>query len=224
MQKIDEIREEIAKIEEDITKFKELTESLPTLDEKIIISINEDYLSLTRSLEILLNHEGLSEEEANEVDQTCLELLYNIESLYDINSIRIQNYVIETTEKNLKSCDEFNKRAESIESTYKQNQGVQLATFSIVLSILAFVLTNAKVLAIDQISFKSVLLVNLSFILATDCFFSLIYLFIGPVFYDKKGKLRFFAFIIVPFLLIIAIVLIAIYMDKLPVSTVGNKL
>ena len=118
--------------------------------------------------------------------------------VYDTSSIPINSVLVENTIE--------------LQESYKKTQGLQLAVFSIVLTILAFVLTNAKILAAEAINFKNVLLVNLSFILSSDFLFSLIYLFIGPVFYSKRGALRIFTFVIFPIILVSAIVCVAIFM------------
>ena len=118
--------------------------------------------------------------------------------IYDTSSIPINQVLV-------------NKTLE-LQDSYRRHQGLQLAVFSIVLTILAFVLTNAKILAATDIDFKNVLLVNLSFLLSADVLFSFIYLFLGPIFYSKKGKLRIFTFIILPIMLISAIALVAIFM------------
>ena len=75
-----------------------------------------------------------------------------------------------------------------IERDMKASQGLQLTVFSLVLTILAFVLNNSKILAVDDINLKNVLLVNVSFILATVVFFGLIYRFIFPMYFIKSDR------------------------------------
>lgn len=123
----------------------------------------------------------------------------------------------------------------SLENNFRSAQFLQLATFSIVLTILTFILSNAKILAADSIDFRNVLLVNLSNLLAVDFLFGLVYLFIGS--WSKKSKakqknvntmkcpqtdgkevrcqndkLKWIIFLVVPIFLVIAIVLISLFM------------
>lgn len=107
------------------------------------------------------------------------------------------------------------KTVSALEKDFKNAQFLQLATFSIVMSIIAFILTNAKILAAEAIDFRNVLLVNLSYILAVDFLFALVYLFIGhsdDASHSERKKLKFFLFLIFPIVLIVAIVLISLFM------------
>lgn len=164
-----------------------------------VLKFNEEYLSITKQLDkvatkLLSFDKTRTSQLWDKFDSINDDLNY----IYDTSSIPINSVLV-------------NKTLE-LQDEYKKHQGLQLATFSIVLTILAFVLTNARILTIEQIDFKNILLVNLSFILSTNILFSFIYLFLGPIFYSKKGKLRIFCFIILPIILILAIVFISICM------------
>lgn len=80
--------------------------------------------------------------------------------------------------------DASNKAKETADKADKA-QGLQLTVFSAVLTILAFILNNAKILA-DGISLKGILLVNISFLLAVLVMFGIAYMFLYRVFHVEK--------------------------------------
>ena len=175
-----------------------IDKSEATIDGEIddILNFNESYISITKQLdEIFKDLLAFDKTRENPLWDELDSINDDLNYIYDTSAIPINSVLA--------------KKTLELQDVYKKSQGVQLAVFSIVLTILAFVLTNAKILAVDSIDFKNVLLVNLSFILSADVFFSFIYLFIGPIFYSKKSGLRIFTMIILPFLLITAIVLVA---------------
>lgn len=189
---------EISKLEDRVLKLMDTSEHIFGGDVDIILAFNSEYTAIIKELEKIVE-EIRKYDKLGHVDlwDKTDSLYDDLNYIYDEASIQINNVIATKTQE--------------LEESTRKNQGIQLAVFSIVLSILAFVLTNAKILAVDDISFKNVLLVNLSFILSSDVLFSLIYLFMGPSFYSKKGNLRIFTFIILPILLIAAIVLVAIF-------------
>lgn len=164
-----------------------------------VLKFNQEYVAVSKTMTEIAN-------ELIKFDKNRTHSLWDkfdsinddLNYIYDTSSIPINHVLV-------------NKTLE-LQDSYRRLQGLQLAVFSIVLTILAFVLTNAKILAASEIDFKNVLLVNLSFLLSADILFSCIYLFLGPIFYSKKGKLRTFTFIILPIILIVAIILVAIFM------------
>lgn len=164
-----------------------------------ILKFNEEYLAITKQLDkVAKDLLAFDKDRTNALWDKFDSINDDLNYIYDTSSIPINSVIV--------------KKTLELQDEYKKHQGLQLAVFSIVLTILAFVLTNAKILAAEQINFKNVLLVNLSFILSADVFFSFIYLFLGPIFYSKKGGLRTFSFIVLPILLVVSIVLIALYM------------
>lgn len=194
-----ELKAEIDNIENKVLKLMETSERTSSGDIQDILDFNAEYLSIIKELEKTTG-KMLKYDKARTCDlwDKTDSLYDDINYIYDASSIPINNIIASKTLE--------------LEDSYRKSQGLQLAVFSIVLSILAFVLTNAKILGAEGINFKNVLLVNLSFILCTDVLFSLIYLFIGPVFYSKKGKLRIFTFVILPIILVVALVLISVFM------------
>ena len=191
------IKADLDKLDEKVLSLMELSEKTCDGNVEDILTFNNEYVAITKELEKiterLLKYDKTSTTDLwDKTDSLNNDLNY----IFDSAAIPINNIIATKTQE--------------LEELTRKNQGVQLAVFFIVLSILAFVLTNAKILAVNEISFKNVLLTNLSFILSADVLFSLIYLFMGPVFYSKKGHLRIFTFIILPILLIAAIVLISI--------------
>jgi len=198
-QEYEKINAEIQNLENDALELMELSERIPSGDVCEILDFNQSYTSLVKRIERTIDKVRKFDKLGNsDLWEKTGSLYDDINYIYDEASIQINSLIAQKTQE--------------IEERIRNNQGVQLAVFSIVLSILAFVLTNARILTIDDISFKSVLLVNLSFMLSANILFSLIYLFMGPIFYSKKGRLRIFTFVILPILLIAAIVLVALFM------------
>lgn len=194
-----ELKAEIDDIENKVLKLMETSERTSSGDIQDILDFNAEYLAIIKELEKTTG-KMLKYDKARTCDlwDKTDSLYDDINYIYDASSIPINNIIASKTLE--------------LEDSYRKSQGLQLAVFSIVLSILAFVLTNAKILGAEGINFKNVLLVNLSFILCTDVLFLLIYLFIGPIFYSKKGKLRIFTFVILPIILVVALVLISVFM------------
>ena len=81
----------------------------------------------------------------------------------------------------------LNTKVEKLNNKLETSLGTQFGIFSALLSILAFVLTNAKILTIESISFKNVLLVNLSYILVCSVLFYFVLWFIKP-YKHSKGR------------------------------------
>jgi len=194
------IEKDIADLDADVLKLMEISEKICDGDVEDILKFNSEYMTIVEKHEkttakLLTFDKERTTELWDKTDSIYDDLNY----IFDITSIPINNIIA--------------KKTMEMEESYKKSQGIQLAVFSIVLTILAFVLTNAKILSVDGISVKNVLLVNLSFILSADVFFSFIYLFLGPVFYSKKGRLRFFTFIFLPIILIAGIVLVSLFMN-----------
>ncbi len=193
------IEQRLNKIQESVISLIETSKK--TVDGELddVLKFNEKYLEITKQLDSVAKDLLSFDKKRNDplwdkFDSINDDLNY----IYDTSSIPINTVIV--------------KKALELQDIYKKQQGLQLAVFSIVLTILAFVLTNAKILAADQIDFKNVLLVNLSFILSADVLFSFIFLFVGPIFYSKKGGLRIFTFIVLPILLIASIVSVALFM------------
>lgn len=192
-------------IEKELNAIQDLVINLIDTSEKTvdgelddILNFNEEYLSITKRLDkVAKDLLSFDKTRTNTLWDKFDSLNDDLNYIYDTSSIPINSVIV--------------KKTLELQDEYKKHQGLQLAVFSIVLTILSFVLTNARILAAEQIDFKNVLLVNLSFILSADVLFSFIYLFLGPIFYSKKGGLRTVTFIIVPILLVISIVLIALY-------------
>ncbi len=193
------INNRLDKVQDLVIKLIDTSEKTVNGELDDILKFNEDYLYIIKQLNNISN-------DLFSYDKTRTDALWDkFDSINDD-----LNYIYDTTSTPINSV--IVKKTLELQDENKKHQGIQLAIFSMVLSILAFVLTNAKILAIEQINFKNVLLVNLSFILSIDILFSFIYLFLGPIFYSKKGKLRLFTFIILPILLIISIVCISLLM------------
>lgn len=93
----------------------------------------------------------------------------------------------------------------------QKSKGMDLAVFSIIISIITFLVTNSKLLG-GEIQLKTVLLVNMSFLLAVFVLFILIYYFLYMIDGAKEPKFKKALLIIVPVTLVIGIILIAVLM------------
>lgn len=198
--------------------FEKITASLDTIDNEILELVDgKEFTSLIEVKEFRKKYKDLvkrisdiSEEvnkkqnqltpsQRSDLDDRCTSSTYDLDWVYDERSIYVTEFLLTKTEEN--------------EQALRNTQGMQLTVFSIVLTILAFVLTNAKILAATEINFKNVLLVNISYLLSADIFFSFIYIFIGPIFH-RKSKWMFISFmILMPIFLIVALVLVALFLQ-----------
>lgn len=182
-------------------------EDFDTIDS--IQSFRAEYKQIVAEIneisEAIKKDRRLPPETKKTLEDKCQSRAYDIDWVYE-------QATISTNELVLYKTDDLEKKLGRIENNIRNAQGMQLAVFSIVLTILAFVLTNAKILAASEIDFKNVLLVNVSYLLSADIFFSLIYLFMGPVFHQKSTALRYLILVVAPIFLTIALVLIAIFM------------
>lgn len=196
--KEEKIKANIKVAEDGILQLMELSEEIINGDPDDVLKFNHGYTDVIKELNKII--EALRKSDKNQ-ESTLWE---KVDSLYDD-----VNYIYDETSVQINSV--IAAKTQELTEYVQKSQGVQLAVFSIVLSILAFVLTNGKILAAEGINFKNILLVNLSFILSTDILFSLIYLFMGPIFYSKRGRLRIFTFIVLPIILVTAIVLVSFF-------------
>lgn len=199
-------RNEKTKIEEELNSFEnellnliDLSKIIIKGETKDILAFNNKYFELTKKIENIVSDTLKKDKKRDDPIWDRIDYAnYDLENIYNSVSKIINDVLV--------------KKAIEIEDQNKKKQALDLAVYSIVLSILAFILTNAGVLSVEGIAFKNVLLVNISFLLTTDVLFSLIYVFLGPAFYSKKGGLRIFVFIIAPIILITALVLISLFM------------
>lgn len=193
------IEKELEQINDLVIKLIDTSEKTVNGELDDILKFNEEYLLINKKLtKVSSDLWSFDKTRTNSLWDKFDSLNADFNYIYDTSSVPINSVLV--------------KKTLELQDEHKKHQGLQLAVFSIVLSILAFVLTNSKILAAEHINFKNVLLVNLSFILSVDILFSFIYLFLGPIFYSKKCRLRVFLFIILPILIIAAIVLISLYM------------
>lgn len=204
--------------------YEKITAKLDAIDNEILKLVDgKEFASLTEVKEFRKSYKDLVKrisdinDEVNKQNQLtpsqksdlnnrCESSAYDLDWVYDERSIYVTEFLLTKTEENEQALKEN-------EQTIRNTQGMQLTVFSIVLTILAFVLTNAKILAAADINFRNVLLVNISYLLSADIFFSFIYIFIGPVFH-RKSKWMFISFmILMPILLIAALVLVALFLQ-----------
>ena len=177
-------------------------EEFTTLEE--VQSFRRKYKELVKRIndisKILNNKESaITQSDRKKLQERCTSSTFDLDWVYDERNIYVTELLLSKTQV--------------IEDSLRNTQGMQLTVFSIVLTILAFVLTNAKILAATDIDFKNVLLVNISYLLSADVFFSFIYLFIGPALFRSSKRILIIFLILVPILLSAALVLVALYMQ-----------
>lgn len=189
----------LKKLDSLILEFLEVSEKIKGGDLDDVVRFNEKYSIIDKKLneasKMLIDYDKSRTDALwDELDQKFDDFNY----IYDASSVGINNIIVNSSKE--------------IQESNKKSKGIDLAVYSIILSILAFVLTNAKILAASQIDFKNVLLVNLSFILSAVVLFTFIYVFLGVHSYGRNRKLKLFTLLVSPIVLVAAIVLVAIFM------------
>lgn len=123
-----------------------------------------------------------------------------------------ENGVIYANVKESKEATESKKEIEiakkeirRIGEKVENAQPIQLAVFSVVLAVLSFILTNAKHLTAES-SFKTILLINLSYLFMCVVLFSFVYLFLSLPRKEPKSKIS----AIIIMIILAAIVLVGI--------------
>lgn len=77
-----------------------------------------------------------------------------------------------------------------------------------VIGVITFILKNAEILTVKDISIKNILLVDFSFLLAISSLFSFIYVFLGFDDNGKSTKFRKIVLIGIPVLFLVAIIVV----------------
>ncbi len=92
----------------------------------------------------------------------------------------------------------LSKMSEQIKKTntkLENSLGTQFGIFSALLSLLAFILNNTKLFAIEGLTFNHIIVINLCYLLACVVFFCLVFSFIKP-YYHTSGRIWSFVFLI----------------------------
>lgn len=105
-----------------------------------------------------------------------------------------------------RQISELNTEVDKLNKKLENSLGTQFGIYSALLSILAFVLNNAKLFSYEEIDFKNILLINLSYILVCAVLFYFVLWFIKPY---KHSKGRVWSLVIIIAVLIGAICFIA---------------
>lgn len=163
----------------------------------ILQELTAKYKNAIQTADSIYALEGITEEQIERTD----EKLDVVEVLYD----KILFYALGVA---FDKIEQDEKKQKAIEKKMESQQGLQFTIFSIVIAMISFILNNTKVLSIDGVGLKTVLLVNISFILAVSVLFALIYTFMGYNFEHKKWRNIFLLFF--PCLMIVALVLVGI--------------
>lgn len=90
-----------------------------------------------------------------------------------------------------KMSDQIKKTNTKLENTL----GTQFGIFSALLSLLAFILNNTKLFAIEGLTFNHIIMINLCYLLACVVIFCLVFSFIKP-YYHSAGRVWSFIFLI----------------------------
>ncbi len=152
-------------------KSKQLTaliDDKDKIDTKKFYALYEEIIDLLSDFwDKYLDDCGLTDEQEDELFDWYDNINNDINMAFDYSSSYINLQVL--------------NKIEDMENRADNNQALQLTVFSIVLTILSFVLTNAKILAADNIDFKNVLLINLTYLLVCSVLFTFILFFINGV-------------------------------------------
>ena len=167
------------------------TKSLDDL-EKFIQEYDNKYKQAMGSIsqiEGFLNDENILGGKKERFLSICSTYRCNIDRLYkDNRKILSLSHQLKKTNKKLEN-----------------SLGLQFGIFSAVLSVLSFVLNNAKLLSYEEIDFRNVLLINLSHILACAVMFYFAMWFIKP-YKHSKGRVWTLTLIIIAICLLICLV------------------
>ena len=124
-------------------------------------------------------------------------LIYSITYIYQQVEYHLHNHQIASLKNDV---DKLNRKLEN-------SLGTQFGIFSALLTILAFVLNNAKLLTYSEINFKQILLVNLSYILVCAVLFYFVLWFVKPY---KHSKGRVWSLVVIIVVLAASICLLAL--------------
>ena len=92
----------------------------------------------------------------------------------------------------------LSKMSEQIKKTntkLENTLGTQFGIFSALLSLLAFILNNTKLFAIEGLTFNHVIIINLCYLLACTVIFYFVFCFIKP-YYHSSGRVWSLVFVI----------------------------
>lgn len=92
----------------------------------------------------------------------------------------------------------LSKMSEQIKKTntkLENSLGTQFGIFSALLSLLAFILNNTKLFAIEGLTFNHVIIINLCYLLACAVIFYFVFCFIKP-YYHSSGRVWSLVFVI----------------------------
>lgn len=142
--------------------------------EQFIQEYDNEYkqaMGLISQIEGFLNNENILGGKKERFLNVCSTYRSDIDRLYkDNRKILSLSHQLKKTNKKLEN-----------------SLGLQFGIFSAVLSVLSFVLNNAKLLSYEEIDFRNVLLINLSHILACAVMFYFAMWFIKP-YKHSKGR------------------------------------
>jgi len=122
------------------------------------------------------------------IEKDLYEVWDNLDSLFDDSKNRINQIILNESVNIRKSVTGLDSNVQIMQHDLRTNQGMQLTVFSFVMTILTFILNNARILSIDDIDIRSVLLVNIGFLIAAVVLFTLLYVLILPMFGREVDK------------------------------------
>lgn len=209
-----------------ISERSELTNSLKDINnEPLITDIRNDIDSFK-----LLSSEVESQDRVEECFSLYNRIIKNINLISNLNeyeatviSSKVSSLTEEANSHYLAFLRKYNqwslKEMKNMNDLMKRNQILQFSVSSIVMTILTFLLANISVISSsEQLSLRLIVIVNLILLLVSFVLFAFIGVFLG--FVDKNSdskhwrRIKRIMLLIIPLLLSIAIIVLAIFMEK----------
>ena len=185
----------LLQLDSSVNELRELAKSEYKKD--ILQELTAKYNHAVQLADNIYALEDITEEQIEKID----EKLDIVEVLYD----KILFFALGVA---FDKIEQDEKKQKAMEKKIDSQQGLQFTIFSIVIAMISFILNNTKVLSLDGVGLKTVLMVNISFVLAVSVLFALIYIFMGYNFEHKKWKYVFL--ILFPCLMIVSLILVGI--------------
>ena len=209
--------EQVKGIEQLLTTFKNYKEQ-ENFDGKLIDEIYLQYEKIVeKCTEAYANidfDENIDLENQEKLDSINIidSLLDDAEVYYDILNRKLICYAYAYIDSKADSVNTttqiIDEKTKKVEDKLDKQQGLQFAIFSMVIGAITFILKNAEILTVKDISIKNILLVNFSFLLAISSLFSFIYVFLGFGDNEKSSKFRKIVLVGIPLLFLVGIIIV----------------
>lgn len=212
--------------ETSISERSELTNSLKDINNESLITDIKNDISAFK----LLSAELDSQDKVEECFSLYNKIIKNIDSINSLKeyeetviSSKISSLTEEANSHYLAFLRKYNqwslKEMKGMNDLMKRNQILQFSISSIVMTILTFLLANISVIsASGQLSLRLIVITNLILLLVSFVLFAFIGVFLG--FIEKNSDSKYWRrikralLLAIPLILLIAIILLALYMEK----------